>query len=150
MAKKIKVVKKKAYTTPQAFKDAVNKMLLFWQGKMNLQAYSIYVQYVDKIKDKEYKDGMTAQVSVDTRYLTISVDFSEKFLSLWKHDRKRMMAETICHELVHALTDPYYDLLWDKFPDKLKRQLKVVNERQTELITQALMNTAHPEDFDLW
>lgn len=81
---------------------------------------------------------LLASIGVDTTYLTLEVRISKYLRTMFEEGRYRTVADTICHEFCHVLTEPLYELaLEDAAPSQLRR-IEEVRERQTERVAASL------------
>lgn len=138
----------KQFNPPKQFREYISGLLVLFQGHLYLQEYLIRTKYVNRISDRRYPQGMDAQVENDPVYLDIKVYISKAMYKKWRDKDYRLIAQNICHELVHTLTDPYYETLFEsEHRDDLKDLITKYNERQTERITNAIMSFVRPEHY---
>jgi hypothetical protein len=132
---------------PKAYLNHVNKLVTLFQAKMLLMDYELKIKQTELLTSPRYRDGSSAEVETDTRYLEARITLSGKFLKKWRNKEWRELAQTVAHELSHIYTDPYYELFWDLIPKKNRKQLEHINEQQTERIARLVMLNVRPKDY---
>lgn len=143
------------FKPPKDFENYIKKLVEFFKVRCGLQEYLVKLEWVNGISGRDYyagkanAGGYTAQVDVDTRYLDITITFSKKIYKKYQEARYREIAEDVCHEFVHAHTDPYYEFLWPVLKKNrlVQRTLVVINEQQTQRISNMVMLGVRPENY---
>lgn len=147
---------KTKWTPPKRFRKFVDTAAQLVKTRLRMQEYEVTVWYHTKLKDKRYADGVSADVEVDTRYLEVEINISKKvYDDYYKQGDRRYIVGLLCHEMVHALTNPYYDYCWELMPrgqdakaKKVREGLQTINEQQTERIARIVMQNIRPNEYE--
>lgn len=144
----------KNYTPSKELKRYTNKLFFLFASKMSLGRYFVIYYYVEKIntgRPTTPRSGQdincTAEIQIDSRYFDLKIFFSKKWAEKFKKKEYEIMANDMCHELAHVLSDPYYEFFWLYVPRNLRRNLTIINEQQTQLIASAVMSGTRPRDY---
>ena len=83
---------------------------------------------------------IVASIDIDTVYLTIYVTIYPRIYEYYKDKKYHRIGELLCHEFCHTFIDPLYDIAINAVTNTSKKFLEDIKERQTQRITNALMN----------
>lgn len=141
---------------PREFRKFVDFAAQLVKTRLRMQEYEVTIYYHTKLPDKRYKDGVSADVEVDTRYLEVEINVSKRvYDDYYKQGDRRYIVGLLCHEMVHALTDPYYEFCWELLPQgekaaakKAREALRTINEQQTERISRIVMQSIRPNEYE--
>lgn len=140
--------KMELWNAPKGFRKVMEDMFDFFQHRMGLGEYEIKIRYYKKLPMKEYAPGASAQIDVDSVYLSMDVDISKRVYDEgYRAGNWRKMAQIVVHELCHALTDPYYEMCANSGDTRTREVLRTLNERQTERIMKAIFAFVRDRDY---
>lgn len=123
---------------PAAYKRHVNKLCEYFRGKVWAGEYAFDLRFVESI---EGESSAVADIGIDTTYLCITLRATDALLEHFKAGRWWRVAEIICHEWCHVLTEPLYELALRGLPDGAitRKWVEEVRERQTQRICYSIM-----------
>lgn len=130
---------KRITPVPPRLKKIVQQEIRDVRRLMGREEYVIHTNYLDD--DKNTEDTNTpihAEMHVDRRYLTASLNVYPVVIRLW--NEKRMsddeLQETIAHEVAHIATEQMKDLIFSPF--KNEGEAKDAWENLTTLVGRLL------------
>lgn len=131
----------KEYKPSPEFKRFITQTVEQLRQALNLQNWSVQFSFYHRISGHPqvrsfYPGGADAEMKSDPIYLTIDISISRKLEKKFIEKRLSEVREILCHELVHQLLDPYYDLA---ALAKKKKQLTEIDENTTQVLTMILM-----------
>jgi hypothetical protein len=95
----------------------------------------MHVLFVKEIPD--HADA-AADIMIDTKYLCCTVRVSDVVLEMWRNKKWWTVAEIMCHEMSHVLTEPLFEAALPAFK-RHTEHLYDMRERQTQRVCVALM-----------
>lgn len=109
-----------------------------------LEIYKPYFylnEYVMEVKECEYDEHVggratMAMISIDPIYLNFSVSLYPRLKAMFDAGKRQDVAEVLCHEMSHILTEPLYLCSIDLLQGKLRTEdyIEELRERQTQRI----------------
>lgn len=121
---------------PAAYEKHIRALVQYFRMVVFAGEYDIEVQFVTEL------GGKYADVIVSPKYLTVRLRFTDDVLGWWQKGLWRKLADVVCHEMSHILTEPMWRLAEPHFSKVTDDTLTEVNERQTQRICNTILHLA--------
>lgn len=114
------------------FEDWANDQLKKLQVRLFLQDRFLEpIRYVDDLPH-------TADYECNHPYKTIQIQYGPKLANAWTKGRKRLIYETLVHEMMHAVSDGFYTKARARWVSE--SELADELEAMTELLTKIIVS----------
>lgn len=125
---------------PAAYMKYVRRLVKFFRSEVMADEYHTKTEFVKHLTDRdgEWAEGV-ADADIDPEYLWVVFRFTDLLLEFWQKGNYYPVAETICHECCHILTEPLFNAALPAFTKSTMNFLYDVRERQTQRTSNALM-----------
>ena len=128
----------KTYKPNSKYKKWVEETVERLRIYLNLNNYRINLHFVERVEPYDHiptadKGGYTAEMEADSVYMEIDIWLSRVAEQKFKDGKLRYLAEDLCHELIHEVLAPYYNVASKKKKGRLG--LLNVDENITQKVT---------------
>jgi len=133
---------------PEDFKTHVIRILKDCLAITNHSEYALKIEWnLNNECDNTEDQALQASIFIDHVYLFVKVSVYPELLYAWKNKDYYHIADTLLHEVCHLFIEPVWKLFsWDICVSQ-KRQYTEVLERQTQRITNAILEISGDEWF---
>lgn len=145
-------MKSKTFKPNKDLQEYTQKLITLFTQKYGFGRYAFKVKFVERIASGRKwgsmtSEGCTAEIEIDSRYFDVNLYFSRKWERKFKEEDYEVLAQDMCHEFAHILSDPYYEFFWDQVDTKSHKSLQIINEQQTQRIASAIMVGVRPKEY---
>mgnify|MGYP001579766752 CR=1 FL=1 len=121
------------------FKAHIRKLAEYFRKQFYCGEYSLTIEYAIDDKGKTPERRTAAEMLINPTYLDFTLTIYPVLYEKYQEKDAYGVAEAICHEIAHLLTEPLYRLaMWDVASSQVEH-IEEVRERQTERIKNTVM-----------
>lgn len=110
------------------YKKWIDRVLVMLRNKFFVKEYEWSVGY------EKDRDGIGAQIKIDTKYLNYDVTIFKCVEEMYKKGKYQQCFNILVHEMCHIYTEPLYIIAIDAVTNSSKDFLELVREQQTQRI----------------
>jgi hypothetical protein len=148
--------KKKPERTVELFKKVIEEALKALRWQFYLNAYTMHIVWeidqkgpdVTALIDVHPDAVVAASIAFDEVYLHFTVTVYKTCLDIWRNScEEDSLFEILVHEFCHSIIDPIFLIALRDTPKKRQGILQNARERQTQLMSQVLVNQGNLDDI---
>ncbi len=121
---------------PKEYIAHIDRLVEYFQSVTGADEYDIQTAMVTEIPDRP---DAAAIMEIDSVYLTAIMSVTDKVLEYWNDESYGFIADLVCHEFCHILTEPLYEAALPAFNRFNSQVLEDLRERQTQRVSNALL-----------